>query len=160
MATVNGPSHPVPNSAGVDPSQVAYPRSDLKLENHPLDDIRSLRVAVIGAGMSGVLAGVLLPAKVPSIDLKIYEKNFEVVCIKLLERNQIVDSENLIINIFREVRGWRISTPVFAVTYRPMSISAHFLQILNGLKNSPRERKSESIGRTLLRNIMSTASLN
>lgn len=36
---------------------------------------------MIGAGISGITAGVLLPAKVPGIDLTIYEKNSDVVCL-------------------------------------------------------------------------------
>lgn len=63
-----------PNSVETD-----YPRSNLQLEAHPVDQGRSLKVAVIGAGLAGVLAGVLLPVKVPGIDLKIYEKNSDVV---------------------------------------------------------------------------------
>ncbi|KAF2494626.1 cyclohexanone monooxygenase [Lophium mytilinum] len=55
-----------------------YPKSNLKLEDHCIDDVRKLRVAVIGAGLSGVTAGILLPAKVPSIDLSIFEKNQDV----------------------------------------------------------------------------------
>ena len=49
-----------------------------KLEEHPIDQYRSLRVAVIGAGISGTDAGVLLPAKVPGIQLTIYEKNSDI----------------------------------------------------------------------------------
>lgn len=37
------------------------------------------KVAVIGAGLTGITAGVLLPIKVPGIQLKIYEKNKDVV---------------------------------------------------------------------------------
>lgn len=40
-----------------------------------LDEPRKLRVAVIGGGLSGILSGVLLPEKVPGIELVIYEKN-------------------------------------------------------------------------------------
>lgn len=36
---------------------------------------------MIGAGISGITAGVLFPVKVPGIDLTIYEKNSDVVCI-------------------------------------------------------------------------------
>lgn len=50
-----------------------------ELEDHSIDETRSLRVVVIGAGLSGILAGILLPAKVPKIDLTIYEKNDDVV---------------------------------------------------------------------------------
>ena len=56
-----------------------YPASNFKLENHHLDDIRTLRVAVVGAGLSGILAGILLPVKVPGIELVIFEKNSDVV---------------------------------------------------------------------------------
>ncbi|TVY22123.1 FAD-binding monooxygenase [Lachnellula hyalina] len=49
-----------------------------KLEDHPVDAIRPLRVAVIGAGISGITAGVLFPAKVPGINLTIFEKNSDV----------------------------------------------------------------------------------
>lgn len=59
--------------------QMPYPQSTLQLENHPIDQVRNLRVAVIGAGLAGITAGVLLPAKVPGIKLKIYEKNSDVV---------------------------------------------------------------------------------
>lgn len=49
------------------------------LDEPTVDDPRPLKVAVIGAGLSGILAGVLLPAKVPKIQLTIFEKNNEVV---------------------------------------------------------------------------------
>lgn len=40
-----------------------------------IDEPRPLRVAVIGGGLTGILAGILLPEKVPGIDLTIYDKN-------------------------------------------------------------------------------------
>lgn len=57
----------------------SYPKSTLQLENRWIDEPRRLRVAVIGAGLAGVLAGILLPVKVPSIELTIYEKNEDIV---------------------------------------------------------------------------------
>ena len=57
----------------------SYPVTDFKLENHQLDDVRALKVAVVGAGLSGILAGILLPVKVPGIILTIFEKNCDVV---------------------------------------------------------------------------------
>lgn len=57
----------------------SYPHSDLAIPDHHIDDVRSLRVVVIGAGLSGILAGVLLPAKVPGIKLTILDKNKDVV---------------------------------------------------------------------------------
>ncbi|KAH8170329.1 flavin-binding monooxygenase-like domain-containing protein [Sarocladium implicatum] len=49
-----------------------------KLVDRYVDDYRPLRVVVIGAGLAGVLAGALLPAKVPGIELTIFEKNADV----------------------------------------------------------------------------------
>jgi hypothetical protein len=54
-------------------------KTDFKPEDRGIDEVRSLRVVVIGAGLSGVLAAILLPVKVPKIDLVIYEKNEDVV---------------------------------------------------------------------------------
>lgn len=48
------------------------------VERH-LDEPRQLKVAVIGAGLVGITAGILLQAKVPGIKLTIYDKNTEVV---------------------------------------------------------------------------------
>ncbi|KAE8354737.1 hypothetical protein BDV28DRAFT_155992 [Aspergillus coremiiformis] len=59
-------------------SQINYPHSNLTLEDRHVDELRPLKVGVIGAGLSGVLAGILLPAKVPEIQLTIFEKNEDV----------------------------------------------------------------------------------
>ncbi|RFU30934.1 hypothetical protein B7463_g5425, partial [Scytalidium lignicola] len=48
------------------------------LEDHAIDDIPPIKVAIIGAGLSGITAGALLPVKVPSLQLTIFEKNPEV----------------------------------------------------------------------------------
>ncbi|KAI0882449.1 FAD/NAD(P)-binding domain-containing protein [Annulohypoxylon maeteangense] len=61
-----------------EPKFSSYPVPTLKLEDRYIDEPRQLRVAVIGAGLSGVLAGILLPAKVPNIKLTIFEKNADV----------------------------------------------------------------------------------
>lgn len=55
-----------------------YP-TKFKIHEHPLDEIRELKVAVIGAGLGGIIAGALLPAKVPGIKLTILEKNADLV---------------------------------------------------------------------------------
>jgi ribulose 1,5-bisphosphate synthetase/thiazole synthase len=49
-----------------------------ELEEHPIDEVRQIKVGVIGAGLSGITAGVLLPAKLPGLDLRIYDKNADV----------------------------------------------------------------------------------
>jgi heterodisulfide reductase subunit A-like polyferredoxin len=57
-----------------------YPHpTDFKLTEAPIDEIRELKVAVIGAGITGITAGILLPAKVPGLRLTILEKNDDVV---------------------------------------------------------------------------------
>ncbi|OAQ61269.1 flavin-binding monooxygenase [Pochonia chlamydosporia 170] len=53
----------------------SYDLPPLSLIDRSIDEPRPLRVAVIGGGLAGILAGVLLPAKVPGIDLTIIEKN-------------------------------------------------------------------------------------
>jgi cation diffusion facilitator CzcD-associated flavoprotein CzcO len=53
-------------------------RPTFELEEHPIDEIRQIKVGVIGAGLSGITAGVLLPAKLPGLDLRIYDKNTDV----------------------------------------------------------------------------------
>jgi hypothetical protein len=55
-------------------------RPAFQLEEHPIDQVRPIKVGVIGAGLSGITAGVLLPAKLPGLDLRIYDKNADVVC--------------------------------------------------------------------------------
>jgi len=58
---------------------IDYPISRLQLDTgHHIDNVRSLNVAVIGAGLAGINAGILLPAKVPGIRLMIFEKNQDV----------------------------------------------------------------------------------
>lgn len=56
-------------------TSLAYPKPRVSLVDRFLDEPRKLRVAVIGGGLSGILSGVLLPEKVPGIELVIYEKN-------------------------------------------------------------------------------------
>lgn len=59
---------------------INYPVSRLQFDStHSIDDVRELKVAVVGAGLAGINAGVLLPAKVPGIKLTIFEKNSDVV---------------------------------------------------------------------------------
>jgi cation diffusion facilitator CzcD-associated flavoprotein CzcO len=55
-------------------STYPYP-TDFKIREHPVDYHRELKVAVIGGGLSGITAGILLPKKVPNINLTIIEKN-------------------------------------------------------------------------------------
>jgi heterodisulfide reductase subunit A-like polyferredoxin len=59
---------------------IPYPVSKLQLDaSRSIDQVRELKVAVIGAGLAGINAGILLPAKIPGIKLTIFEKNTDVV---------------------------------------------------------------------------------
>jgi hypothetical protein len=51
----------------------------LQLEEHPIDEARPLKAIVVGAGMSGIIAGILLPKKVPGLELQIIERNSNAV---------------------------------------------------------------------------------
>lgn len=55
-------------------STYPYP-TDFKIRERPIDYHRELKVAVIGGGLSGITAGILLPKKVPNLNLTIIEKN-------------------------------------------------------------------------------------
>ncbi|KXJ89592.1 4-hydroxyacetophenone monooxygenase [Microdochium bolleyi] len=55
-----------------------YPAPTFALLDRHIDEPRELKVAVIGAGLAGITAGILLPAKVPGIQLTIFEKNSDV----------------------------------------------------------------------------------
>ena len=102
MATVKDPiisEKPIPHSNGAacahfglpflkaetsDASETALNNSEpvrppFKLEEHPIDEVRPMKVGVIGAGLAGVTAGILLPAKLPGLDLRVWDKNTDVV---------------------------------------------------------------------------------
>ncbi|KAK7540467.1 uncharacterized protein J3D65DRAFT_236167 [Phyllosticta citribraziliensis] len=68
------------------PADLPYPRlvnengtrDDFDLEDHPIDEVRPLKVAIVGTGLAGVTAGVILLHKVPKIQLTIIDKNADV----------------------------------------------------------------------------------
>lgn len=51
----------------------------LELEDHPINQTRPLKAIVVGAGIAGITAGILLPKKVPGLELKILERHSDVV---------------------------------------------------------------------------------
>ncbi|KIW12289.1 hypothetical protein PV08_09566 [Exophiala spinifera] len=66
------------NTSPALPDLDSYKPSGFKIESRALDDSPTPRVSVIGAGLSGINAAILLPVKVPGIDLTIFEKNADV----------------------------------------------------------------------------------
>jgi cation diffusion facilitator CzcD-associated flavoprotein CzcO len=48
------------------------------LYEHCIDDYRRIKVIVIGAGLSGILAGIRFTQRIPNLDLTIYDKNEDV----------------------------------------------------------------------------------
>jgi len=48
------------------------------LYSHCVDDLRRMKVICIGAGFSGILAGIRFPQRVQNLDFVIYEKNADV----------------------------------------------------------------------------------
>lgn len=60
------------------PLRTVFP--PLELEEHPIDVPPSIKAIVVGAGMAGILAGILLPRKVPGLQLSILERNDDIVC--------------------------------------------------------------------------------
>jgi hypothetical protein len=73
----------VTGSTAVEATEEVNPRGKptFEIEDHPIDEVRNIKVGVIGAGIAGITAGILLPAKLPGLDLRIYDKNADVVSI-------------------------------------------------------------------------------
>ncbi|RAH69419.1 flavin-containing monooxygenase [Aspergillus aculeatinus CBS 121060] len=69
---------PVVVDKEITPVEAATTRPRFSIEDHPGDQPRGIRVGIVGAGLSGITAGILLPSKVPGIDLTILEKNADV----------------------------------------------------------------------------------
>ncbi|OQV04653.1 hypothetical protein CLAIMM_09506 [Cladophialophora immunda] len=48
------------------------------VERRSINDLRPIKVMVIGAGVSGIIAGIRFPQRIPNLDLVIYDKNPDV----------------------------------------------------------------------------------
>ncbi|KAI0644768.1 FAD/NAD-P-binding domain-containing protein [Trametes meyenii] len=57
---------------------VVPPAQPYTLGDFCIDEYRPLKVIVIGAGFSGILAGIRFPQKIPGVELTIYEKSEEI----------------------------------------------------------------------------------
>lgn len=45
------------------------------IKDEPVENLRPLKVRVIGAGYSGIYLGIRIPQRLRNVDLQIYEKN-------------------------------------------------------------------------------------
>ncbi|KAK0632553.1 hypothetical protein B0T14DRAFT_560233 [Immersiella caudata] len=51
------------------------PRERFTLKQEPVENLRPLRVVVVGAGFSGIAAAIRIPERLRNVDLTVYEKN-------------------------------------------------------------------------------------
>jgi hypothetical protein len=54
------------------------PRVPTNVDDRCIDDYRPIKVICIGAGMTGIAVGCLMPQHIPNLELTIYEKNPDV----------------------------------------------------------------------------------
>lgn len=66
----NGKPSPPPAQAPADTGTPLF-----KLGDFPIDEARPLKVIVVGAGFSGIAAGIRFLQQVPNVELIIYDKN-------------------------------------------------------------------------------------
>jgi len=57
---------------------MSEPRVPTNPGERPIDEWRPIKVICIGAGMSGITAGCMIPQKIPNLEFVIYEKNADV----------------------------------------------------------------------------------
>lgn len=79
-------------SNGVPPPLAPYdfdPSCENDMSRQAIDRLRPMKVIVLGAGMSGIIAGILFPRSIENLELVIYDKNpelggtwFESRCVK------------------------------------------------------------------------------
>jgi ribulose 1,5-bisphosphate synthetase/thiazole synthase len=50
-------------------------KQSFRLKDSPVENLRPLKVIVIGAGYSGIYCGIRIPEKLRNVELVIYEKN-------------------------------------------------------------------------------------
>jgi hypothetical protein len=146
--------------------------AEFKLEEHPIDKLRPVKVGIVGAGLTGITAGVLLPEKLPGLDLRIYDKNADVVCdsefiksyntpTNFITREAHGDcytfSRYIITVINYSIIGLRTPIPVSDAIYPPTPTNPASRQIRSGQKSLPKVPKSEITGRELHASIMCTS---
>lgn len=73
MTPPNIPSHVEAQLNQGPPAEISQNRSVLK--ETPVENLRPMRVIVIGAGYSGIYCGIRIPQKLRNVELCIYDKN-------------------------------------------------------------------------------------
>lgn len=53
------------------------PADPYNMSRRAVDHLRPMKVIVIGAGMSGIIAGIFFPRNIENLELAIYDKNPE-----------------------------------------------------------------------------------
>lgn len=48
---------------------------EFTVKDTPVENLRPLRVVVVGAGFSGILAAIRIPERLRNVELVVYEKN-------------------------------------------------------------------------------------
>ena len=109
-STSDKPDLPSPTTQSHD-----YPKLNITLNDRFIVEPRILRVVIIGGGLAGIVAGVLLPAKVPRIKLVIYEKNSDLVIQSKVGTIEVSNGS-------RELYGSRMYIPEFVATFQPVCI--------------------------------------
>lgn len=76
----SGSPKPIPSEDGAAPKESNAAPTNPKpvLVDRSIDEARPLRVVVIGAGISGILACIRFVQRIPNLDLCIYDKNADV----------------------------------------------------------------------------------
>ncbi|KAL1972597.1 hypothetical protein VTN31DRAFT_7011 [Thermomyces dupontii] len=76
---MNDSAKAVPAKEEVGPAKESPPDSKQWIvEDRSVDQVRPLRVVIMGAGISGIVAGIRFAQRIPEIDLCVYEKNPDV----------------------------------------------------------------------------------
>jgi len=148
QSTTISDSQPVKNVENVEPPKIAEKASlrtvfpEFVIEEHPIDEFPRIKVVVVGAGMSGINAGILLPRKVPNIDLVILERHSDLVRLHLLQR---FSRHKLILP--REERGTPTNIRASNVISQATSTKAPSRLKQPGPRTTPPAPRSRNTGR-------------
>lgn len=133
-----------PKSKPRAPLRTIFP--SFEIEEHAIDDTPNLKAIVVGAGISGIDAGILFPQKVPGLELVIYEQTSDIVRTHPSELPQKTKT------LSRVEHGTPTSTPASNATSQPTSTKAHFRHLSHGRNPTLKEQKLKLTGLRLWKN--------